>query len=105
MFLRHLEIHAILSSGRIFEHFLLLYKNVADEITDGFDLVGLRNLDADEFIFNQYHQLEAIEPIDPEIVAQARFICNSSDINTQILGNDSTHLVSIKDPLRRKLTC
>jgi hypothetical protein len=36
-------------------------------------------------------QLETIEPVGAEVLAQVRFICDPSDINTQILGNESAH--------------
>ena len=33
------------------------------------------------------HQLQTIEPVDPEIVTEVRFIYNPFGINTQILAN------------------
>jgi hypothetical protein len=58
--------------------------DVADEIADDFDLIGIvvRNLHADKCIFDQYHQFEAIEAVDAELVTEVRFICNSFGINT-----------------------
>jgi hypothetical protein len=72
--------------------------DVADEISDDLDLIGnvVRDLHAGEFIFHQDHQLEAIEPVGAKIVAEVRFICNTSDINTEILGNKRTHSVDLK---------
>jgi hypothetical protein len=63
--------------------------NVSHEIADNFDLIGIviRDLDAREFIFDQYHQLQTIEPADAEIVTEVRFIYNPFGINTQILAN------------------
>ena len=52
--------------------------DVLDEIANNFDLIGIviRDLDVKEFIFDQYHQLQTIEPVDPEIVTEVRFIYN-----------------------------
>jgi hypothetical protein len=63
--------------------------DVSHEIADNFDLIGIviRDLDAGEFIFDQYHQLQTIEPTDAEIVTEVRFIYNQFGINTQILAN------------------
>jgi hypothetical protein len=49
--------------------------DVADEIADDFDLIGIvvRNLHASECIFDQYHQLEVIVTIHPEF-SEVRFI-------------------------------
>ena len=62
---------------------------VADEIADDCDFldIGIRKFDADKLIFDQYHQLELIEPIESEI-AKVRFICNLIGVDTQILGNE-----------------
>jgi hypothetical protein len=62
---------------------------VLDEVADNFDLIGIviRDLDVKEFIFDQYHQLKTIEPVDPKIVTEVRFIYNPFGINTQILAN------------------
>jgi hypothetical protein len=62
---------------------------VLDEIANNFDLIGIviRDLDVKEFIFDQYHQLQTIEPVDPEIVTEVGFIYNPFGINTQILAN------------------
>ncbi len=72
--------------------------NVANEIAHDFDLIGIVvcKLDADEFIFDQYHQFKAIEPIEPEIVIEVCFIGNTSHINAEILGNKCAHFVSIE---------
>jgi hypothetical protein len=68
---------------------LFIILDVSDEIADNFDLIGIviRDLDAREFIFDQYHQLQTIEPADAEIVTEVRFIYNPFGINTQILAN------------------
>jgi hypothetical protein len=57
--------------------------DVADEIADEFDLIGIvvRNLHAYECIFDQYHQLEAIVTIHPEFT-EVHFIRNLFDLNT-----------------------
>jgi hypothetical protein len=80
-----------------FHSSLFIIFDVADEIADDFDLTGIviRNLHASEFVFDQYHQLETIEPADAEIVTEVRFIGNAFDINTQILANESAHFVGI----------
>jgi len=56
---------------------------VVDEISDDFNLIGIvvRNFHADELIFDQYHQLEAIEAVNAKLVTKMRFICNTPDIN------------------------
>jgi len=68
---------------------LFIILDVSDEIADNLDLIGIviRDLDAREFIFDQYHQLQTIEPADAEIVTEVRFIYNPFGINTQILAN------------------
>jgi hypothetical protein len=70
----------------------------ADEIADDLDLIGIvvRNLNVGKFILDQYHQFKATEPIEAEIVAKVRFICNPFGINACVLGNESAHLVGIK---------
>jgi hypothetical protein len=77
--------------------------NVAHEIADDLDLIDIvvRKLYAVEFIFDQYRQLKTIEPIGSEIITEVRFICNTSDIDTEILSNESTHFVGIKILCRR----
>jgi len=54
------------------------------EITNDFNLISIviRNLDARECIFDQYHQFEAIITVHVEFVTEMRFIRNSFDINT-----------------------
>jgi hypothetical protein len=71
--------------------------DVADEIANDLDLIGIVfcNLHAGEFIFHQYHQLEAIEPVGAEVVAEVRFIRNTSDIDTEILGDEGAHSVGL----------
>jgi len=72
--------------------------DVPNEIADNFDFTrsGVRKFDANKFIFDQYHQLEFIEPIETEIVTEVRFICNLFSINAQILGNKRAYFVSVK---------
>jgi hypothetical protein len=62
---------------------LFIILDVSDEIADNLDLIGIviRDLDAREFIFDQYHQLQTIEPADAEIVTEVRFIYNPFGIN------------------------
>jgi hypothetical protein len=54
--------------------FIIRDFDVADEITDYFDLIGIviRNFHAGELILDQYHQVEAIKPIGAEIVTEVR---------------------------------
>ena len=72
--------------------------DVPDKIADHVNLlvsgVG-EKINAHKFIFDQYHQLELIEPIKAEIVSQNRFICNFLGINICILGNEPTDFVAI----------
>jgi len=58
--------------------------DMPDNIADDFDLIrsGVRKFNAGEFIFDQYHQLELIEPVKAEILTEVRFIRNSFGINT-----------------------
>jgi len=65
------------------------FLDVPDEIADDFHFMRslVRKFKVSKFIFDQYHQLELIEPAEAEIVSEMRFICNSFGINTQILGN------------------
>ena len=74
-----------------------------NEIADDRDFIcsGVRKLNAGKFIFNQYHQLELIEPVEAEILTKARFICNLLGINTQMLGNKRAYSVGIKINLWR----
>jgi hypothetical protein len=72
--------------------------HVTDEVADDFDLVDIviRDLHADELIFDRYHQFKTIEPVGPEIFGEVRFIRDTLDIDAQMLGNDSAHLVGGK---------
>jgi hypothetical protein len=58
---------------------------MADEITNDFNLISIviRNLDARECIFDQYHQFEAIIRVHVEFVTEMRFIRNSFDAPTR----------------------
>jgi hypothetical protein len=72
--------------------------NVADEIADHFDLIGIviRNLYAGELIFNQDHQFKAIEPVGAEIIAEVGVIRDIFDIDIQLFGNKSAHFIDVK---------
>ena len=50
--------------------------DVPNEIGYYFYRRGVRKFNADEFIFDHYHQLELIEPVNAEIVTEVRFIYN-----------------------------
>jgi hypothetical protein len=78
--------------------FIIRDFNVADEIADDFNLIGIivGNLHINERILDQYRQLKTIEPVGAEIVTEVRFICNASDIDTQIVGDQCAHSVAIK---------
>jgi hypothetical protein len=80
-------------------HSLLFIINfdMADEIADNFDLFGIaiRNLYASEFIFDQYCQLETIEPVGAQILTEVRLIRDAADIDTEIVGNENTYSASI----------
>ncbi len=73
-----------------------------DEIANDFDLICIvfRNLNAGKFIFDQYHQLNAIEPVQAKILTEMHFIHNSCGINAQMLGNELSYFVGIKIRLR-----
>ena len=73
--------------------------NVADEISDDFDLVGIviRDLQAAESVFDHDHQFKTIEPVGPEIVYEVRLIGHTFDVYVQMLGNESADLNEI-DP-------
>ena len=57
--------------------------HLSDKITDDRDFldVGIRKFNAGKFIFNQYHQLELIEPVEAEI-AEVGFIRNLIGVET-----------------------
>lgn len=61
---------------------------VSDEIADDRDFLdtGIRKFDAGEFILDQYHQFELIEPVEAKI-AQVHFIRNLIGVNIKVLGN------------------
>jgi hypothetical protein len=78
--------------------------DVPDKIADHVNLLGSgvgEKINAHKFIFDQYHQLELIEPIEAEIVSQIRFICNFLGINICVLGNELTNFVAIGIHLHR----
>jgi hypothetical protein len=77
--------------------FIIRDFDVADEIADDLELIGIviRNLHADEFIFDQYHQLEVIEPVGAEIVTEVPSSVTRLISNTQILGNQTAHFIGI----------
>jgi hypothetical protein len=72
--------------------------NIVDEIADNFGLIEIivRDLHAGELIFDQYHQFKTIEPVGSEIVTEMRFICDTPDIDIQMLSNERAHLANIK---------
>src|SRR6516162_7165732 len=51
---------------------------------------GVRKFDAGEFILDQYHQLELIEPVKAEIVTEIRFVCNLFGTNPEIIASKFT---------------
>jgi hypothetical protein len=65
--------------------------DVADEIANEFELIGIviRDFHTNEMIFDKYHQLDAVEPVGPEIVSKVRFIRDPLDIDIQVVGNES----------------
>jgi len=74
------------------------FVNVADEISDDFDLIGIVICDfhIDELVFNPYHQFKTIEPIGAKIFAEGGIFRDTRDIDVQLLGNESSHFVDIK---------
>jgi hypothetical protein len=64
--------------------------DVPDEIANHFYRRGIRKFNANELVFDHYHQLELIEPVNAKIVTKVRFIFNLIRVNTEILGNKST---------------
>ena len=79
--------------------------DVPDKISNRINLLGSgvgEKINAHKFIFDQYHQLKLVEPIEAEIVGQIRFICNFLGINICILGNELTDFVAIGIHLQRE---
>jgi len=72
--------------------------DVADEIAYDFNLfsIGVVDLYAREFVFDQNRQLETIEPVGAKILTEMRFIYHAYDIDTQIVGNESAYFAGIK---------
>jgi hypothetical protein len=64
--------------------------DVPDEIANYFYRRGIRKFNANELVFDHYHQLELIEPVNAKIVTKMRFICDLIRVNTEILGNKPT---------------
>ncbi len=78
--------------------------NLSDEIADQYYLrsYGVREkINANKFIFDQYHQLKLIEPVKTKIVSKVRFICNFFGIYTYIFSNEATYFVGIRTSLWR----
>jgi hypothetical protein len=38
-------------------------------------------------IFNLDHQVQTVEPVDPQIISEVRLIRNAFDVDTQMVGN------------------
>jgi hypothetical protein len=76
--------------------------NLSDEIADQYYLRSYgvcEKINANKFIFDQYHQLKLIEPVKTKIVSKVRFICNFFGIYTYILSNEATYFVGIRTSL------
>jgi hypothetical protein len=82
-----LSLSCRLANGRSIRSFTL---DVPDEIADYFYRRDIRKFNANELVFDRYHQLELIEPVNAKIVTEMRFIYNLIHVNTEILGNKST---------------
>ena len=80
--------------------------NLSDQIANKFNLrsCGVREkINANKFLFDQYHQLKLIEPVKTKVISEVRFIRNFFGINTYILSNEATYFVGISISLRREL--
>ena len=83
--------------------YFIRHLDVPYEISDDCDFVrtSVRKFNTGKLILNQYHQLELIEPIEAEIIAEARFVLNLFDVDTKILGDKRAYSVGIKISLWR----
>ena len=78
--------------------------NLSDQIANKFNLRGCgvrEKINANKFLFDQYHQLKLIEPVKTKVISEVRFIRNFFGINTYILSNEATYFVGISISLRR----
>jgi hypothetical protein len=68
--------------------------NVADEIANEFNLIGVavHDFHVNESIFDLHQQFQTIKPVSTEIVTEVRFIRDTSDIDAKMLGNDRADL-------------
>jgi len=59
------------------------------------NLIGItiRDFQAGEVVFEQYHQFKTIEPVSPEILNQVCVIRDTADIDFQMRGNELAYLI------------
>ena len=71
--------------------------NVANEIANGFDLVGvvIRKLHTSKLIFDQDEQFQTIKPVGMQIVAEVGFIGYTLDIDAEMFGNKRADLADL----------
>ena len=76
--------------------------DVADEIADHLDLVGivLRELQTGESVFDHDHQFKMIQPVGSEIINEVRVVRNTFDVRVQMLGNKGPDLRDVKASVR-----
>ena len=65
--------------------------NVAYEVADGVNLIEIviRDFHANEPIFDHDHQFQAVEPVGAEVISEVRFLCDTLDVDAELLGNQS----------------
>ena len=66
---------------------------VAEQIADEFNRRRVRKLDPCEFIFDDEEELDLVEPLNSEIVAQVCFISNAACVDPEITGDELTQFV------------
>lgn len=69
--------------------------NVADEIANDFNLIGVsvHDFHASKLIFYQYQQFQTIKPVGPQIVTEVRLVRDTPDIDAEMRGNKRADLV------------
>jgi hypothetical protein len=72
--------------------------NVADEITNDFNLIGvtIHDFHARKLIFDQYQQFQTIKPVGPQIVTEVRFVRDTPDIDAEMRGNKRADLIDFE---------
>jgi hypothetical protein len=76
------------------------------EITDSIDVIShdIRQFEARNLILNRDYQFEAIEPVSPEVIAKARFVCDALRFDAEMAGYNFANLERYL-VLHRRLPC